>query len=49
MIQEEKEYYSLIKKWFAIWAPFYDILNVLDIFVKIRDRVVDFTRVLCLA
>lgn len=43
MMDEEREYYSLIKKWFAIWAPFYDIFNLLDTFVKVRDKVVEFT------
>lgn len=39
-MDEEKEYYSLIKKWFAIWAPFYDIIAMP--ISKIRDKVVSF-------
>ncbi len=39
-MDEEKEYYSLIKKWFAIWAPFYDIIAMP--ISKIRDKVVNF-------
>ena len=41
MIDEEKEYYSLIKKIFALWAPFYDAF-VMPI-SRLRDKVVDFT------
>ncbi len=41
IMDEEREYYSLIKKWFAIWAPFYDTVAV---FISgLRDKVVDFT------
>ncbi len=38
---EEKKYYSITKKFWAIFAPFYDIM-VLPI-SSVRDRVVDFT------
>jgi len=41
MIDEEKEYYSLVKKVFDILAPFYDIVTIP--FSKIRDKVVNFT------
>jgi len=40
-MDEEKEYYSLIKKVFGILAPFYDIVTMP--FSKIRDKVADFT------
>ncbi|MBU4305994.1 MAG: hypothetical protein KJ893_10325 [Candidatus Omnitrophica bacterium] len=42
-MDKEKEYYSLTKKQFAIWAPFYDIFNLLDTFVKVREKVVEFS------
>jgi len=41
MIDEEKEYYSLVKKVFDILAPFYDIVTMP--FSRIRDKVVNFT------
>ncbi len=41
MIDEEKEYYSLIKKVFDILAPFYDIVTMP--FSRVRDQVVNFT------
>jgi demethylmenaquinone methyltransferase/2-methoxy-6-polyprenyl-1,4-benzoquinol methylase len=41
MIDEEKEYYSLIKRIFALWAPFYDAF-VIPI-SRVRGKVVDFT------
>jgi ubiquinone/menaquinone biosynthesis C-methylase UbiE len=41
MLDEEKEYYSLIKRIFALWAPFYDAF-VMPI-SGLRDKVVDFT------
>ena len=41
MIDEEKEYYSLVKKVFDILAPFYDIVTMP--FLRIRDQVVNFT------
>ncbi len=41
MLNEEKEYYSLIKKVFDILAPFYDIVTMP--FSKVRDRVVNLT------
>jgi len=40
-MDEEKEYYSLIKKVFGILAPFYDIVTVF--ISRVRDKVVDFT------
>jgi demethylmenaquinone methyltransferase/2-methoxy-6-polyprenyl-1,4-benzoquinol methylase len=40
-MDEEKEYYSLIKKVFDILAPFYDIVTMP--FSRIRDKVVNFT------
>lgn len=40
-MDEEKEYYSLIRKIFALWAPFYDVF-VMPI-SRLRDKVVDFT------
>jgi demethylmenaquinone methyltransferase/2-methoxy-6-polyprenyl-1,4-benzoquinol methylase len=40
-MDEEKEYYPLIKKVFAAWAPFYDIFTMP--ISKVRDRVVNFT------
>ncbi len=42
-MDDEEEYYSLTKKVFGIWAPFYDIF-VLPI-SRVRDKVVDFTNV----
>ena len=41
MMDEENEYYSLIKKVFDALAPFYDILTMP--FSRIRDKVVNFT------
>jgi len=41
LIDEEKEYYSLVKKVFDILAPFYDI--VAAPLSRLRGRVVDFT------
>jgi demethylmenaquinone methyltransferase/2-methoxy-6-polyprenyl-1,4-benzoquinol methylase len=41
LMDEEKEYYSLIKKVFDILAPFYDIVTMP--FSRIRDKVVNFT------
>ncbi len=41
MLDEEKEYYSLIKKVFDILAPFYDIVTMP--FSRVRDQVVNFT------
>jgi demethylmenaquinone methyltransferase/2-methoxy-6-polyprenyl-1,4-benzoquinol methylase len=41
MIDEEKEYYLLIRRIFASWAPFYDAF-VIPI-SRLRDKVVDFT------
>ncbi len=41
MLDEEKEYYSLIKRIFALWAPFYDAF-VMPI-SGLRGKVVDFT------
>ena len=41
MIDEEKEYYSLVKKVFDILAPFYDIVTMP--FSGVRDKVVNFT------
>ncbi len=41
MIDEEKEYYSLVKRVFDILAPFYDFVTVP--FSKVRDKVVNFT------
>ncbi len=41
MIDEEKEYYSLIERIFALWAPFYDAF-VMPI-SRLRSKVVDFT------
>ena len=41
MIDEEKEYYSLIKKVFDVLAPFYDFVTLP--FSRIRERVVNFT------
>src|SRR4030065_2967511 len=43
MIDEEKEYYSLVKKVFDILAPFYDIVTMP--FSRVRDKVVNFTNV----
>jgi len=40
-MDEEKEYYSLIKKVFDLLAPFYDIVTLP--FSKVRDMVVNFT------
>jgi len=40
-MDEEKEYYSLIRKVFDILAPFYDIVTMP--FSRIRDEVVNFT------
>jgi len=39
-MDEEKEYYSLIKKVFDLLAPFYDIITLP--FSKVRDKVVNF-------
>jgi len=41
MVDEEKEYYSLIRKVFDILAPFYDIVTMP--FSRIRDQLVNFT------
>jgi len=41
MMDEEKEYYSLVKKVFDILAPFYDIVTMP--FSRVRDKVVNFT------
>jgi len=41
MINEEKEYYSLVKKVFDILAPFYDIVTMP--FSRVRNQVVNFT------
>src|SRR4030065_2631581 len=41
MIDEEKEYYSLVKKVFDILAPFYDIVTLP--FSRVRDKVVNVT------
>jgi demethylmenaquinone methyltransferase/2-methoxy-6-polyprenyl-1,4-benzoquinol methylase len=41
MMDEEKEYYSLIKRVFDILAPFYDIVTMP--FSRVRDKVVNFT------
>jgi len=41
LIDEEKEYYSLVKKVFDILAPFYDIVAMP--LSRLRGRVVDFT------
>jgi demethylmenaquinone methyltransferase/2-methoxy-6-polyprenyl-1,4-benzoquinol methylase len=41
MMDEEKEYYSLIRKVFDILAPFYDIVTMP--FSRVRDKVVNFT------
>jgi len=41
-MDEEKEYYSLIKKVFDILAPFYDFVTMP--FARVRDKVVNFTR-----
>jgi demethylmenaquinone methyltransferase/2-methoxy-6-polyprenyl-1,4-benzoquinol methylase len=41
MMDEEKEYYSLIRKVFDILPPFYDI--VIMPFSRLRDKVVNFT------
>src|SRR3990170_7052637 len=40
-MDEEREYYTLIKKVFDILAPFYDIVTMP--FSRIRDKVVNFT------
>ena len=40
-MDEEKEYYSLIKKVFELLAPFYDILTLP--FSRVRNKVVNFT------
>ena len=40
-MDEEKEYYSLIKKVFDVLAPFYDIVTMP--FSRLRDKVVNFT------
>ena len=40
-MDEEKEYYLLIKKVFDILAPFYDIVTLP--FSRVRDKVVNFT------
>jgi len=40
-MDEEKEYYSLIKKVFDILAPFYDVVTMP--FSRIRDKVFNFT------
>ena len=40
MIDEEKEYYSLVKRVFDILAPFYDIVTMP--FSGVRDKVVNF-------
>lgn len=41
LTDEEKEYYLLVKKAFALLAPFYDIITIP--FSSVRDRVVNFT------
>ena len=41
MVDEEKEYYALIKKVFDILAPFYDFVTMP--FSKVRDQVVNLT------
>jgi demethylmenaquinone methyltransferase/2-methoxy-6-polyprenyl-1,4-benzoquinol methylase len=41
MLDEEKEYYSVIEKIFALWAPYYDAF-VMPI-SRLRGKVVDFT------
>jgi len=41
IVDEEKEYYSLVKKVFDILAPFYDIVTMP--FSRVRDKVVNFT------
>lgn len=43
LTDEEKEYYLLVKKAFALLAPFYDIITIP--FSGVRDRVVNFTNV----
>jgi len=40
---EEKEYYSLIKKTARILAPLYDTVTAGDKVVRLREKVVDFT------
>ena len=40
MDEEEKEYYSLIRKVFGILAPFYDVVTMP--FSRVRDKVVNF-------
>ncbi len=41
-MDEEKEYYSLIKKVFGILAPFYDFVTLP--FSSVRDKVVNFSK-----
>jgi len=40
---EEKEYYSFIKKTAHILAPLYDTVTAGDKVVRLREKVVDFT------
>lgn len=41
-MDEQKEYYALIKKMFKIWAPFYDAFSLP--IACLRNKVVDFTK-----
>jgi ubiquinone/menaquinone biosynthesis C-methylase UbiE len=41
LTDEEKEYYSLVRKAFSILAPFYD--NIVTLFSGVRGKVINFT------
>jgi ubiquinone/menaquinone biosynthesis C-methylase UbiE len=42
LTEEEKKYYSLVRKAFAALAPFYDVVAAL--FSSVRGRLVNFTK-----